>query len=98
MAGGGVGSQLILRAKEARMRAQAAQSMGLSGGPSLFSPPSGAGLDNPLQGPVAPGQPPQHATVDVSPRDRMYAEAESFLAGLQSAGSTPRPGPTQPGA
>lgn len=90
MAGGGVGSQLILRAKEARMRSQAAQALGLSGGPSLASP--GAGLQNPLQGPVQPGQPPQPATTDVPLRDRMLGETEAFLAGIRNLGTTPKSG------
>lgn len=77
MATGGIGSQLIIRAREAAARAQAASLLGIPG-PSKLVPPS-QGVNSPAPGPVRPAQPIQPASTDVSVRDKMYAETEQFL-------------------
>jgi hypothetical protein len=85
MAGAGTGSVLMLRIADGMRRMKAANAIGLTRplAATQTSMPFQATPENPAtQGGIAPNQPPQPATTDISPKDRMRAEAESFLEGL----------------
>lgn len=85
MAGAGTGSVLMLRIADAARRMKAASMIGLT------RPVAATQTDMPFQatpeiaqsrGGIQPAQPVQPATTDVPMKDKMRAEAESFLAGL----------------
>ena len=89
MASGGFGSTLMHRAREAALRAKAADTLGitphrnpLAGSEAQMSRPSYAPT-------VSAGnvQPPQPASLDVRDEEKMLKEVESFLAGIPRAGS-----------
>ncbi len=87
MAGaGGFGSALVLRAKEARLRAQAADLLGLmtplSQGPDRKSVASIQAEPNVHVAPGQPIQPPAQDMHERNPEDRMYGVVEDFLSGL----------------
>ena len=76
--GGGTGSQLVIRAREAAQRAKAASFMGVVK-PVLTN-------ETPFQGGptsmLTPAQPPTAGMADRPVRDRMFSEAETFLSSL----------------
>ena len=86
----GSGSQIVLRAREAALRASAAQALGITASapmPSFPGVPSVAqGLQNPLQGAngsnIRPAQPPTAAPAARPTRETMFAETENFLRGI----------------
>lgn len=95
MAGGsGPGSALVLRAKEARMRAQAADTFGITG-PSPSG--MGSGINVPMAGSAtSPAQPikvPGQTDSRDEYADRMYGQTEAFLAGLPKPVQKLPPGP-----
>lgn len=99
----GTGSQLVMRAREAAMRAKTAEQLGISPSPnrSAFSPGAGLTVPGPVAGsaaPIAPGQPPQPASTDVPLQDRARGEVESFLAGLGPDGRKRSSAALAPGA
>ena len=93
MAGAGTGSTLMLRIADGMRRMKAANAIGLS------RPFAAQQTNQPFQGTDwSPGnaqaaQPPVAATVDVPMKDKMRAEAESFLSGMAqvTAGITSDP-------
>lgn len=95
-AGTGFGSALVIRAKEARARAQAAQAFGIVSSPS--SPPSsgtGSGLQTNTTAPLAPVTNQPVVSPDLMPdlNKRLYGVAEAFLMGLSGqlhGGDTPK--------
>ena len=82
----GVGSALILRAKEARLRAQTADAMGLSTPLPSGQPGTSVSAIQSTQGspvpPIMPGQPIQPPNQEPSPDDAMYGHVEQFLQSL----------------
>lgn len=88
MAATGSGSTLMLRLKEGMQRMKAAEALGLS------QPFATGPIAQPFQGGnIASAQPPQPASTDIAPRERMLADADGFLKGIAhvSMGVTPDP-------
>lgn len=86
----GPGSALLIRAKEARARAQAADAFGItSSSPTGMGVPSTLALPNT---PVAPAQPVVSPASNPNLQERMFGVAETFLSGLHSQlyGEPPR--------
>lgn len=87
----GIGSALILRAKEARARAQAADSLGLSTPLPSGQPGTTVSAIQSTQGqpvpPIMPGQPIQPPNQEPATDDMMYGHVEEFLKGLTNRGN-----------
>lgn len=80
--GTGIGSPLVMRAKEARQRAQAADALGLTQTRTFAG-----GVQAAAPGPMYPPSSVQPVVApDSNPdlNDRMYGAAEAFLMGLQT--------------
>lgn len=96
--GGGSGSQLVIRAREAALRAKTAGAIGITPPPNISMSPGGGIVTPPVVSPVQPAmqaaQPPTTTPPDRPNREKMLAEVEGFLGSVDVSFLKQGPGAT----